>query len=302
MWASLSPILRLSRCRPILIHHDFRATATGIARYSSASNDSNNSNDFDYDGYMTRARQKLSSRKPTIIPDNLSPVPSRLLNSLLGHYCPSLFPAPKTYPFQPPLLPQGHHLVYFPPQLPPSQLMPDLTDKTHCPGAPFVRRMWAGGSIFFGDKWEREMRMDARPMVCVEEIGALELKHQHVAGKDKVYVEVQRAYHPLVQGETPSNPKHWCRTPTPVVHEVRDLVFMRQPEEGSEAPDKRVERRPVKGIALWFSPYARTRLLFLINMASYCRPRLHLHTQARRRPPLSLQRPHLQRPSHPLRH
>ena len=134
--------------------------------------------------------------------------------------------------------------------------MPDLTDKAHCPGAPFVRRMWAGGSIFFGDKWEREMRMDARPMVCVEEIGAVELKHQHVAGKDKVYVEVQRGYHPLVQGETPPNPKHWCQAPMPVVHEVRDLVFMRQPEEGSEAPDKRVERRPVKGIALWSSPYA----------------------------------------------
>lgn len=47
-------------------------------------------------------------------------------------------------------LPCGHHLVYFNPRTPESQLRLDGTDAIFCPPAPFTRRMWAGGVMKWG--------------------------------------------------------------------------------------------------------------------------------------------------------
>ncbi|KAF7976710.1 hypothetical protein HWV62_5877 [Athelia sp. TMB] len=41
----------------------------------------------------------------------------------------------------------GHHLAFFHPRTPEAQLRPDGTDADFCPPHPFVRRMWAGGSM-----------------------------------------------------------------------------------------------------------------------------------------------------------
>ncbi|KAL0071373.1 hypothetical protein AAF712_001230 [Marasmius tenuissimus] len=41
----------------------------------------------------------------------------------------------------------GHHMVFFHPLTPESQLRPDGTDADFCPPEPFTRRMWAGGKM-----------------------------------------------------------------------------------------------------------------------------------------------------------
>ena len=49
-------------------------------------------------------------------------------------------------------IPQGHHLVYFPPPVPDRSLLPDGTDSLHSPGAPFIKRLWGGGSLVFNQE------------------------------------------------------------------------------------------------------------------------------------------------------
>ncbi|KAK4155901.1 hypothetical protein C8A00DRAFT_41540 [Chaetomidium leptoderma] len=185
---------------------------------------------FNPETYLHAARQKLTAQPPTLIPDNLSPTPSRLLTLSLADHIPSLFPleakekeAGKKEDDG--ILPQGHHLVYFPPQLPPSALMPDGTDPAHWPGKPFVRRMWAGGGVVFRKGWEREMRLDGRGVVCVESVGepVLKLGSGDGNGGEKVFVEVCRRYGVDVNGGD-----------GPAVEEVRRLVFMREREGGGK--------------------------------------------------------------------
>ncbi|KZP19442.1 hypothetical protein FIBSPDRAFT_920084 [Athelia psychrophila] len=45
----------------------------------------------------------------------------------------------------------GHHLAFFHPRNPEAALRPDGTDSDFCPPHPFVRRMWAGGSMRWVD-------------------------------------------------------------------------------------------------------------------------------------------------------
>src|SRR5271169_2930977 len=80
--------------------------------------------------------------RPIESTDILSPTQSRLLSLTLQPYIP--FPLPQVQK----TLPQGHHLVYFPTAaVPESKLDSDGTETTYNPGAPFSRRMWAGGRI-----------------------------------------------------------------------------------------------------------------------------------------------------------
>lgn len=65
-----------------------------------------------------------------------------LLNITLGRTPPSPDPPPHGTP-----IPPGHHLVYFTPSIPESDLGPDGTDRTVNPLRPFTRRMWAGGEL-----------------------------------------------------------------------------------------------------------------------------------------------------------
>ncbi|KAH6850099.1 HotDog domain-containing protein [Chaetomium sp. MPI-CAGE-AT-0009] len=155
---------------------------------------------FNPETYLHSARQKLTSQPPTLIPDTLSPTPSHLLTLSLADHVPALFPPDQlSQPLHPagpdhnhPPLPQGHHLVYFPLQLPPSRLMPDGTDPAHWPGPPFVRRMWAGGEVVFRPGWELALRLDGRRAVCVETVGEPVMKG--APGDEKVFVEVGRGY------------------------------------------------------------------------------------------------------------
>lgn len=150
----------------------------------------------------------------------LKPLPSRLASPL-----PDL------------VLPQGHHLVYFPLQLPPSRLLPDGTDPAHCPGAPFVRRMWAGGELTWSDGWDRALLRDGRRAVCVETVGPPNIKGGAARpGDEKVFVDVVRRYgvgrfDDTLGRETMVDSaigREVLEGGGLVLHEVRKLVFLRE--------------------------------------------------------------------------
>lgn len=163
----------------------------------------------------------LKAHPPKIIPDYLTPMPSHLLNTTINdllYHCPSspiISSPPKD-------LPQGHHLVYFPIQLPPSQLIPDGADPGHSPGSPYTRRVWAGGEVIFRGEG---MKLDARPAICREKIEDVALKGKE--GEEKVYVDIWRRYG---NGHEVEGREEWD------IEERRTLVFMREEKESASSP------------------------------------------------------------------
>ncbi|OWO99749.1 hypothetical protein B2J93_6804 [Marssonina coronariae] len=88
------------------------------------------------------------------------------------------------------VLPQGYHLVYFPPAVLSSGLLPDGTDSLHSPGPPFVRRLWAGGSLTFNLSEKRQLQVTGRLASCAEDITHLHIKGTE--GDEKVFVSTRR--------------------------------------------------------------------------------------------------------------
>ncbi|KAF7551615.1 hypothetical protein G7Z17_g4872 [Cylindrodendrum hubeiense] len=145
----------------------------------------------------------IKARPPKIIPDYLTPMSSHLLTTTLTDLLHSPRPSSPTIASPPHILPQGHHLVYFPIQLPPSALIPDGADPGHSPGAPFTRRVWAGGELTFGTR-AAEMRLDGRPVMCREKVEDVELRGKD--GDERVFVDVWRKYG-LGHEDTESRPE-----------------------------------------------------------------------------------------------
>lgn len=86
-------------------------------------------------------------------------------------------------------LPSAHHLLYFNPAIPAEQLLPDGTDPLQSPGEPFVRRMWAGGSLRVNPR-RRPLDLRGRRAVCVERIRDVHAKGR--LGDEKVFVGIER--------------------------------------------------------------------------------------------------------------
>ena len=151
---------------------------------------------------------RLTTRPPNYIFDYLSPTPSHLLNIALADILPEeCYPAGfktsnltlPTHPYRTrqddatsPLaaLPQGHHLVYFPPQVLGKDLLPDGTDPLQSPGPPFLRRMWAGGSLVYPTSSTTQLDLRRRRSVCRESISDVSVKGTEDA--EKVFVTVER--------------------------------------------------------------------------------------------------------------
>ncbi|KAF7864580.1 hypothetical protein EAF04_006712 [Stromatinia cepivora] len=165
--------------------------------------------------------KELTSRQPNIIYDYLSPTPSHLLNISLADFIPSScypanFKAPDlTLPYSSApgrdecsdtaLLPQSHHLVYFSPQIPNNALLPDGTDPLQFPGPPFVRRMWAGGSVVFNTTSGEQLRLDNVRAACIERIVDVSVKGND--GDEKVFVSIERRIGLAEAGDGPqTNP------------------------------------------------------------------------------------------------
>ncbi len=168
---------------------------------------------------------EMQARGATAIGDVLSPMPSHLLDIALSDFLPAegapagdLFDSQGAAGSAPaPALPQGHHLVYFPLQLPASRLMADGTDPAHWPGEPFGRRrMWAGGSVRFAPGWADVLRLDGRRAVCVEAVGDVALP-----SPDRVFVDVWRRY-----GSAGAGAGAAVEPAAPAIEERRTLVFM----------------------------------------------------------------------------
>lgn len=148
-------------------------------------------------------------------------MPSHLLTTTIDDL---LYPSltTPTISSPPKALPQGHHLVYFPIQLPPSRLIPDGADPDHSPGSPYVRRVWAGGEVTFRGG---EMKLDARPVVCREKIEDVSLRGRE--GEEKVFVDIWRKYG---TGHKVEGREEWD------IEERRTLVFMREEKESASSP------------------------------------------------------------------
>lgn len=116
-------------------------------------------------------------------------------------------------------LPPGHHLVYFPLQKTASALCRDGTDPLHSPDGPFVRRMWAGGSVEFRDD---DFRLDSQPVVCRECIDDVAVKGPE--GQEKIFVDVLREY---MRKEDFESTRLRGLPMTRGIRERRGLVFMR---------------------------------------------------------------------------
>lgn len=92
----------------------------------------------------------------------------------------------------------GHHLIYFNPSMPANKLLPDGTDPLQDPGAPWVRRMWAGGSLhlrpelYYQDKDGFTLNSSG---LCAERIRDVQLRGDGDAAKIIVTIERRFARH-----------------------------------------------------------------------------------------------------------
>lgn len=232
-------------------------------------------------GTFANLRYELLSRPPKCYYDYLTPTNSHLLSVTLAD---QLLPGPEDYhsypagdagaeaerPYPPPAssdvdhwtlpkthrgagalpavpLPQGHHLVYFPPTHPSSALLADGTDADHWPGPPFTRRLWAGGSLSFAQGWQDSLLLDKRRAACVERVEDVRLNwaragagadvaNSDAAGDgdgthpvgDKVFVDVVRRYGPVGTDEDAVDGAEVVRRVEegPAIVERRTLVFL----------------------------------------------------------------------------
>lgn len=135
----------------------------------------------------------------------------------------------------------GHHLVYFPPQVTLSQLLPDGTDILHTPGEPFNRRLWAGGKVRF--PVPDGPLLNGRRAVCLETIRDVVVKGRE--GEEKIVVGIERRVGVVDEGEDDQSVRDriWKENEedpgAASVIETRNLIFMREKTSEQLEHDKR---------------------------------------------------------------
>lgn len=191
-------------------------------------------------------KYELLNRAPVLHTDYLTPTNARLLSVSLGD------DLSEDHGQNPPGLPQGYHLAYFPPaHHRTSSLLPDGTDADHSPGPPFTRRLWAGGSVSFSDGRQDELlRLNGAAAVCLETIRDVRITgvppgQDAQTGRtpgagEKIFVDVVRQY-----GAGGDQESVRAR---PAIEERRTLCFM-TPKTAEEARRDVAEphRRAVRG-------------------------------------------------------
>jgi hydroxyacyl-ACP dehydratase HTD2-like protein with hotdog domain len=261
-----------------------QAPAHVCRRLSSSPSQTAQTVDFDF----AKIKHDMLNGQPKLIYEYLSPTSSHLLNVALSDhiplsYQPTQFQNDTVLPHLSPeaLLPQGHHLVYFPFQLPPSRLAGDGADLDHAPGSPFVRRMWAGGSIRFKDACSpaKHLKLDGKRAVCLETIENVTLKNSDIPGKEKIFVDVWRRYFQQSRPEAPTleEAKQMAQ-----IEERRTLVFMASDDRtrstkrgGSAQRLGPTRRKPELSFTLTPDPF----LLFHFSALSYNAHFIHYDKQ-----------------------
>lgn len=201
-----------------------------------------------YSSLSEHLHHELTTRNLPLTYDYLHPQPSHLLNLTLQDLLPSA-PVDRTLPSirNSSPLPVGHHLIYFPPQVTLSQLLPDCTDTLHTPGEPFNRRLWAGGNLRFPAP---SPLLDGSRAVCLESIRNVTVKG--CEGAEKVIVTIERRIGTVSEEETAHQiwNRIWSENEADPgessVIENRDLIFMRMKSSAQIEADKMQFEKPVK--------------------------------------------------------
>ncbi|KAF2658969.1 hypothetical protein K491DRAFT_689574 [Lophiostoma macrostomum CBS 122681] len=143
-------------------------------------------------GWFSALRLEMLRRELPILAGEVSPSHQTELEAALSGFLPSTWSA-KSFPSH---LPIGHHLVSLNPHEPTNKLLPDGTDVLHSPGGPFVRRMWAGGSLtVHADSYYQPNGVVWRSnLTCVECITDVQLRGQD--DNVKIFVTIKRAIAP----------------------------------------------------------------------------------------------------------
>ena len=248
-----------------------------------------------FNSQYTHLRDELRNRRLPIIYDTIGPGPDELLNITLQDFLP-LKPIsqawnPRNTISKEGNVPPGHHLIYFPPPTRLSQLLPDGTDPDQSPGEPFVRRMWAGGSINFRPHLDSTLSKSDRPAACLERIKEVKIKGD--PGEEKIFVTIERRISRLagldgferevVEGRNEIETRNLLEDDANcAVVEQRELVFMRERRPEVPAPtepktEKTVTRpgEPVFAHVLTPTP----ALLFRFSALTFNAHRIHLDKQ-----------------------
>lgn len=255
------------------------------------------------DSLQSSLHQELTSRPKNRIFDYLSPTPSHLLNITLSDFLPEScqppyftkqnLELPDTWPKRiPPQkahhLPQGHHLVYFPPQVPSSSLLPDGTDHLQSPGSPFDHRMWAGGSLHFDAATVGQLRLKGTRICCTESMSNVVVRGSY--GNEKVFVTIKREVGRVLSKEVVQRlglleqvrqVGHNFIMPPSIVEE-RNLVYFRQKskaaiEEGSKRPGKIL--KPAQEPDFFVNLTPTPALLFRFSALTFNAHSIHLDPQ-----------------------
>lgn len=131
----------------------------------------------------------MQERKIQPIFDDLTPQSSYRLDMSLADFLPETHPPPVLPPTKPAsTMPIPHHLIYFEPTKPSSEMLADGTNPDQSPGDPFVRRMWAGGSVLYNQA--NQLTLDSSRGVCAEFIRSVTSKGNE--GDEKLFVKIER--------------------------------------------------------------------------------------------------------------
>ena len=203
-------------------------------------------------------QQSLPARRIPVVYDYAVPTPSHLLHIALADFLPSSSTSsangdPRVLPstsHNPLDLPPAHHLIYFPPPIPSHDLLPDGTDPLQSPGPPFVRRMWAGGSVRFNSS--RPTLLNGSRIACLEAIRDVSIKG--TPGSEKIFVGIERRVGPCSEGESEDTTRSrlWQDAEESFgehvgVIERRNIVFMK--ERSKEQASKDMEAASKKQMA-----------------------------------------------------
>ena len=169
-----------------------------------------------YSSEFSHLREEMTTRLTPYKQDYITPTQVRSLRLTLADFLPISNKARYKLVSQRYLNPT-HHLVYFPSVLNASLLLPDGTESWLSPGAPFTRKMWAGGSMTF----LQDIPVNGDPFHCTETISDVQVKGKE--GEEKIYVRVERRIFP---GKYPGE-LQGQKIARLHLSEQRTLVFMR---------------------------------------------------------------------------
>ncbi|KAI6820668.1 hypothetical protein KC332_g3931 [Hortaea werneckii] len=243
--------------------------------------------------------KEMIERKIQPIFDDLSPQSSCRLDTSLADYLPETTPPPVLPTTKPAaVLPIPHHLVYFEPTKPSSQMLADGTNPDQSPGAPYDRRMWAGGRVQYSHS--NPLTLDAGRGVCAEFIRNMTVKGNE--GEEKLYVSIERRLakatndeleglsHAQVDALSKETLEHRVRQrlwrddegdfgPCSVL-ETRNIVFMRnRSKEAAAAESARTAGKKIepKHVADWkHSIVPDAKLLFRFSALTFNAHAIHL--------------------------